>query len=63
MHENNFMMFEEFLITESGKVQCIGGLIEENTQFSEKVSEDYHALAVYLIETLYGKSFDFTSIK
>lgn len=34
MHENNFLMFEDFLISESGDIKCIGGLIEENTQFS-----------------------------
>jgi hypothetical protein len=34
MHKNNFMVFEEFFITRSGKIQLIGGLIQENAQFS-----------------------------
>ncbi len=34
MHKHNFMVFEEFFITRSAKIQLIGGLIQEKAQFS-----------------------------
>ena len=57
MHDNNYLVFEEFLMSHGGEIYCIGGLIEENTQLSNWVSEDFYSLGVYLLETLYGRSF------
>ncbi len=62
MHDNNFMVVEEFLIAESGSVYCVGGMVEENAQLSDKTGEDFYELGVYLLETLYGKSLDVDSV-
>jgi hypothetical protein len=52
MHDNNFVVVEEFMIAQSGSVYCVGML---EAQLSGRKGQDFFELGVYLVETLYGR--------
>lgn len=54
MHDNNFVVVEEFMIAQSGSVYCVG-MLEESVQLSGRTGQDFFELGVYLLETLYGR--------